>query len=218
MLRFDGQDDFEAWLRACPLGQRRLSYAVTRSGVDGILSVQCCWRMPACAAPARPKEKDAAPAHTSDLREEAAGATDGKADEIAALRANLERMRGFVAAGGRGGPPAGLMGGSSAGGADPGDPPAGLVADVVESSITGGGTAGSGGGSDEKARGEAALAAMMQARASGASTREQVRAGLSMGLGGLQFPKPPGSGEDEAPVASGGVHSSPEGREGGGES
>lgn len=217
MLRFKQQDEFEAWLRACPLEQRRLSYGVTRSGDDGILSVDCSWRtpaletgvsavrgtVPACASSAPLQKKDAEAAGNSNLGGDAGDdGTGSKAEEIAALRANLERMRGFVAADGRGGSQAALMaglmarnsaaGGSSAGGSAPGGPPAALVAAMVESSCTAGGTAAIG-GPDEKARGEAALAAMLQARESGASTREQVRACLSMALGSLEFPKPPGS-------------------------
>lgn len=229
MLRFEQQDEFEAWLRACPLEQRRLSYGVIRSGVDGILSVNCSWRTPAletgvsavrgtvsaCASSAPLQEIDAEAAGNSNLGGDAGdGGTGSKAEEIAALRANLERMRGFVAADGRGGSQAALMAGlvarnsvtgdNSASGSAPGSPPAALVAAMVESSCTAGGTAAIGGGPDEKARGEAALAAMLQARESGASTREQVRACLSMALGGLEFPKPPGSEAADAPVTLGG--------------
>ena len=46
MLRFDEQHDFEAWLRRCPLPSKALAYAVSRTGDDGCLTVECRWRLP----------------------------------------------------------------------------------------------------------------------------------------------------------------------------
>ena len=46
MLRFDEQHDFEAWLRRCPLPSKALAYAVSRTGDDGCLTVECGWRLP----------------------------------------------------------------------------------------------------------------------------------------------------------------------------
>ena len=47
MLRFDEQNDFEAWLRRCPLPSKALAYAVSRTG--DCLTVECRWRLPAMA-------------------------------------------------------------------------------------------------------------------------------------------------------------------------
>jgi hypothetical protein len=49
MLRFDEQHDFEAWLRRCPLPSKALAYAVSRTGDDSCLTVECRWRLPAVA-------------------------------------------------------------------------------------------------------------------------------------------------------------------------
>ena len=46
MLRFDEQHDFEAWLRRCPLPSKALAYAVSRTGDDSCLTVECRWRLP----------------------------------------------------------------------------------------------------------------------------------------------------------------------------
>ena len=121
MLRFSQQDEFEAWLRACPLGPRSLSYSVTRSGDEGILSVACAWRVnsdgasvPLAVPRCRSRSPDEAhaswppshpPAHApcGNLVHEAASpapgtpsaaaGAEGNTEEIAALRANLERMQ-----------------------------------------------------------------------------------------------------------------------------
>jgi len=258
MLRFPEQDRFEAWLRACPLGQRNLTYGVSRSGDEGILAVSCAWRAPAVwTQAARPAAHglDASPSKAAGVEEEAsrakaAGGAGGNAAEIAELRSNLERMQGMMSRPPRGGSsgPAGMpatcgdplaakmaaMTGhvsSTAGGeaqattargeAAPATMPQAsqsgastrsgptpeqsqdekargeaALTTMLQASQTGASTQ-SGASTreqvyDEKARGEAALAAMLQARQSGASTREQVRACLSVSLGGSAFPKPPG--------------------------
>ena len=49
MLRFEEQDEFEAWLRRCPLPMRALTYGVSLTGQ--VLSVECQWRLPAQQLP-----------------------------------------------------------------------------------------------------------------------------------------------------------------------
>ena len=46
MLRFDEQQEFEAWLRRCPLPSKALAYAVSRTGDDSCLTVECRWKLP----------------------------------------------------------------------------------------------------------------------------------------------------------------------------
>ena len=50
MLRYAEQDAFEAWLRTCPLPSRALTYSVTKSGEDSVLTVDCRWRVPSAAS------------------------------------------------------------------------------------------------------------------------------------------------------------------------
>ena len=59
MLRFDEQHDFEAWLRRCPLPSKALAYAVSRTGDDSCLTVECRWRLPVLSAMANGSEPPA---------------------------------------------------------------------------------------------------------------------------------------------------------------
>lgn len=56
MLRFDEQQEFEAWLRRCPLPSKALAYAVSRTGDDSCLTVECRWRLPGSPATANDGE------------------------------------------------------------------------------------------------------------------------------------------------------------------
>lgn len=46
MLRFEEQQQFEAWLRRCPLPSKALAYAVSRTGDNSLLTIECRWRLP----------------------------------------------------------------------------------------------------------------------------------------------------------------------------
>ena len=59
MLRFNEQHDFEAWLRRCPLPSKALAYAVSRTGDDSCLTVECRWRLPVLSAMANGSEPPA---------------------------------------------------------------------------------------------------------------------------------------------------------------
>ena len=106
MLSFQKQTEFERWLRACPLGTRGLTYSVTRSADDGVLSVGCTWRTLACVEPASracvetalPSEPHIAPrSATPPADGEAACEGAAEAAEAERLREQLARMRSFVA-------------------------------------------------------------------------------------------------------------------------
>ena len=54
MLRFEEQQEFEAWLQSCPLPSRALAYTVSRRGDDPLtIAIECSWRLPS----ARPKKE-----------------------------------------------------------------------------------------------------------------------------------------------------------------
>ena len=59
MLRFDEQQEFEAWLRRCPLPSKALAYAVSRTGDDSCLTVECRWRLPGSSVAANGGEPPA---------------------------------------------------------------------------------------------------------------------------------------------------------------
>jgi hypothetical protein len=206
MLRFAAAEEFEAWLRSCPLDARNLTFSVSRTGELDPLTVTCTWRTAAlagaAASPAATRSTDSAPAgrptdavsHGTDgphamadelgggekARESGEGGVgsgaDGSATEIAELSSRLERMRGLMGVMEQAAPALAMP--ALGGGGEGGD----------------GGAEGRGGGapSDGYSQGEAALVAMMRAKEAGASTREQVRACLAARPGGRGFPKPPG--------------------------
>ena len=109
MLRFPAESAFEAWLEACPLDRRLLTYSVTRTGDGNILNVQCNWRTPAIpkggareaapeAAAASVDISEAAPAPEAAVdADEEARAEEARAAEAARLRATLAKMQSLMA-------------------------------------------------------------------------------------------------------------------------
>lgn len=230
MLCFERQLEFERWLDACPLSQRSLSYSVTRSGDDSLLAISCTWRTPALAArqaspPPLPVANSSAHQITSSESHPAADEVGpdsrDSVEEIATLQSNLERMRAMMNMQntGEGSRPTPFMSpsifGSPKGTAvsahsNPSERTSPLISTLMAIAPS---------GSYDKARGEAALAAMMQAKKAGASTRDQVRACLSMSLGGKEYPRPPGAAtvdtntnEPSAPGSACLSHESPSSR------
>ena len=115
MLRFEREAAFEAWLQSCPLDPRSMQYSIGRGG-DGLLTVQCTWRMPAAgAAPAAMPTSGAAPTSTASRASSApsvasaasptparttSSAPDAKTpedeDEAEADRAEADRLQGLL--------------------------------------------------------------------------------------------------------------------------
>jgi hypothetical protein len=179
MLRFDAMEAFEQWLQTCPLDSRSLTYSLSRGG-DG-LTVSCQWRMavahtghdyyaaaahlPVPAAAASPPPRTASPPPT----EAAATEAETSDDEVARMKATMERIKSMMPPGA-----SALMESLASGEPTPGEQP--------------GRAAAPGGG--------ALAAALLQQRLERSSdappNSDEVRAALSM-CSGVAFPKPPGA-------------------------
>ena len=111
MLRYDGIDAFEKWLRQCPLDPRTLTYSTARTG-DGMLNVQCVWRMPgnlsapkescehaagSVAAPGSQQNPRTTAPMVNDVLESlyAAGTLDSKLFTSGALPARIQTTASF---------------------------------------------------------------------------------------------------------------------------
>jgi len=190
MLRYDGIDAFEKWLRQCPLDPRSLTYSTARTG-DGMLNVQCVWRMPGnlsapnescehaagCVAATAPTPT---PAPARDDADAAATTGDGAADaeadadEIGRMKATMARIQQMM-------PP-----GAAA-----------LMSSLTSDDQPAGGQTGTPGAAG--AGGAALAMALLQQRLERSATSsappssDEVRAALSMCSGGVPFPKPPGA-------------------------
>ena len=213
MLRFKQQDDFEAWLAACPLDPNSLDYSVTRGG-DGLLSVVCKWQQAPLINPQRPRASGASqsPAPPDTTAADAAAEAETKAAEEAAAEAaraaEADRLRGMINS------MQSMIAASPQASAAAGD--ASLAA-AINSALTGGGGAAVLGALSQAAGGrlpqtpssssQAALAAAMLERRSrdpdGLATRpsrEEIRAMISLASGAPPnaFPPPPGHQQQQA--------------------
>ena len=86
MLRHQDEAAFERWLAQCPLDSRNLSYSVARGG-DGILTVECQWRL----AAALPSAAVGAPTCST-------AGTSSSSSELHDARKMLEAVQQRVAA------------------------------------------------------------------------------------------------------------------------
>ena len=184
MLRYSEETNFEKWLSQCPLDPRALNYSVSRGG-DGLLTVQCQWRMQASNSNYSPSRMPTSTVETAV----APAAADAAAPPATAANA-------LTAASSDGNDPSPTS-------SDEAEKLKMMQAMMAKLSAAGIGPragAGAGAGSAMGGGGGAAMAMAMlsqQNAKDGAGekpTREDIRAMMAMASGGgVRFPKPPGA-------------------------